>query len=140
QGHHPFLNACPTRIIKPNDRRAIAHCHVHNLTNLRGVCLAYAPAKDREILRVDIDQPPIDGAIACDHAIAQNTSLTQPKVIAIMGAKAVKLAKPTFVQQQFQPRMCGHPTFGMLPCDSFCSAAYRSLALLGASPLNFSTY
>ncbi len=99
QAMDAFLDACATGVIQTDDGGTVCHCHVHDLADFHGMCPTDAPAKDGKVLRIDIDQPPIDCAIAGNDTISRDFLISQPKIVAIVGDKYIHLAKAAFIEQ-----------------------------------------
>ena len=66
----PSLNARAAAVVQADDGRAHLDRHIHNLDDLGCVRLAQAAAHHREILRIYVNQPPVNRAPAGDHAVA----------------------------------------------------------------------
>src|SRR5262245_62090017 len=94
-----FLNARAARVVDADDRRASLHRHFHYFADLVGNHPAKAPAEDREVLRVSIDESPVDGAVAGDHRIAENFLFVQSKIGAVMRAQAVQFDEAAAVEK-----------------------------------------
>ena len=71
QRRDAFLDPRSAGIVEADDRRADLHRQVHDLADLLGVRLRERAAEDREVLAEDEDQPPVDGPVAGDDAIAE---------------------------------------------------------------------
>ncbi len=87
------MDARPARIIQADEWGPTLHRHIHQLTDLFGMGFAQAAAKNGEILRESIHQPPVNGAPASDHAIAQVFLLLQAEIMGAMHDKGIHLTK-----------------------------------------------
>ena len=81
------------------------------------------PAKNREILTIDIDHAAIDRAPARHHAVACGAVRLHAEIGAAVRHEHVKLFERPFIQQQFDPLARGQLAFGMLRLDAARSAA-----------------
>ena len=75
-----FLDARAAGVVEADDRRAVAHRHVHDLADLRGVGFRQRAAEHGEVLREGVDDAAVDAAVAGDHAVAGNDLLLHPEV------------------------------------------------------------
>ena len=81
---HAFLNARTAGIVDANHRRAHAHGLVHDLGNFLGMGLGQGASENGKILAKHENQAAVDGAIACDHAVAGNGLFVHAKIDAAM--------------------------------------------------------
>jgi hypothetical protein len=86
-------------------------------------------AEDGEVLREDVDQAAIDGAVAGHHAVAHVALLLQAEVVAAVGDEHVQLAKAALVQHEVQALARGQLALGVLFGDALLAAASQRLLL-----------
>ncbi len=65
-----FLDASAARVEQADDGCAVLQRHVLDLDDLLGVGFAERATEDGEVLGEDIDDAAVDGAPACDDAVA----------------------------------------------------------------------
>src|SRR5690606_2238018 len=97
-----LLDARAARIVEPDDGRAVPYSQVHHLADLFGVRLAQRPAEYGEVLRKDVDQPPVDAAPPRDHPIAGDLLLGEAEVGGAMGDETVELDEAALVEQEVE--------------------------------------
>ena len=90
----------PPESDRPMIGAPVLHGEVHDLADLLGVGLGQRAAEDREVLRVDEDQPPVDPSVAGDHAVAQIALLVDAEVGGPMRHERIQLHEAAFVEQQ----------------------------------------
>ena len=99
--HDSFLNSRAARIVQADHRRARAHGEVHDLRDLARVRLGKRAAEDGEVLREDVDQPPVDAAVAGDEAVARaGAASSMPKSWRLVADELVEFLEGAFVEQQ----------------------------------------
>ena len=96
-----FLDARAARIVEADDRRAIAHGHVHDLDDLRRVGFRQRSAKDREVLREGVDDAAVDAAVAGDDAVAGNDLRAHPEIGAAVRDQLVDLFERAGIEEPF---------------------------------------
>ena len=97
---HAFLNARAARIVQADHRRAVAHRQVHDLADFQGVGFRERAAEHGEVLRENVDQPPVDAPEAGDEAVAGRPLLLHPEIIAAVRDEFVELLERAFIEQQ----------------------------------------
>ena len=103
QRDDPFLNARAARIVEPDDRRARLHGQVHDLADLARVRLGQRAAEHGEVLREQEDRAAVDGAVAGDHAVAQDLVVAEAEVGRAVGDQLVELDEAVGVAEQRHP-------------------------------------
>ena len=87
---------------------------------------AYAPreraAEDGEVLREDEDLAAVDGAVAGDHAVAEDLLLLHAEVGAAVGDEAVELDEGARVEQQVDALARGELAGLVLLVDALLAA------------------
>ena len=94
-----FLDARAAGIVQADDRRAVAHRHVHDLADLRGVGFGERAAEDGEVLREGVDDAAVDAAVAADDAVAGDDLLLHPEVVAAMRDQLVDFFERAGIEQ-----------------------------------------
>ncbi len=142
QRRDAFLDARSARVVQPDDRRADAHGHVHDLHDLRGVGLRQRAAEHGEVLGEDEHQPALDAAVAGDEAVAINLLLLHAEIGAAMGDQLVGLFEGTFVEQEGDALARRHLAFLVLALVTLFSAASfcQAVALLQFFQLLFQSH
>ena len=102
EGNHALLDARTTRVVEPNDRCAVPHRKVHDLHDFFGESLRKRPAKDREVLREDVDESTVDLAVPGDHAITIELLRFEPEIGRAMDDEAVQFDERAFVQKKLE--------------------------------------
>src|SRR6185437_14066415 len=123
-----FLNAGAARVVQPDQRRANAHGHIHDLHDLGSVGLGERAAKHGKVLREDEDKTAFDAAITSDESVARKLLRLHSEIRAAMGDEAVGLLERAFVQQKLNALARRELAFLMLP-----RAPLRPAARLGGS-------
>ena len=90
----------PPESFRPDDRRAVAHRHVHHLADLGGVGFRQRAAEHREVLRERIHHAAVDLAVAADDAVAGDDLLFHPEVLAAMRDELVDFLERAGIEQQ----------------------------------------
>ena len=99
QGTDSLLDTCATGIVQPDDRSSHLHRHVHHFADFPGMRLGQGTAKDREILRKDINQPFTNHTIARHYPITGKLLLLHAEIGTAMGYQLVQFDKRTFLQK-----------------------------------------
>jgi hypothetical protein len=118
-----LLDARAAAVVEADDRGADLHCHVHDLADLLRVALAQRPAEDGEVLREDIDEAPVNGARARDHAIAGKGLRLHAEVDAIMLYVRVIFFEAVGIEQYAQSLAGRQSALGVLRRDALLAAA-----------------
>ena len=121
-----FLNARAAAVVQADQRRAGLHRHVHDFADFPGSDFAQRAADDREILRKDVDQPPVDRPPAGDDAVGRITIFFQSEVARAMRDKGIEFAKAARIEQDVQPLTSGIATEVMLTLDAFLAATFAA--------------
>jgi hypothetical protein len=129
QRDDPFLNARAARVIEPDDRRARLHRQVHDLADLAGVRLGQRAAEHGEVLGEEKDRPAVDGAVAGDHAVAEDLVVPQPEVGRAVGDQLVQLDEAVGVAEESDPLAGGQLAGLVLPGDARGTARLPGLFL-----------
>jgi hypothetical protein len=124
-----LLNARTARVVETDHRRAVPHREIHDLHDLLGKRLRERASEHREILREDVNQPPVDLSVARDHAIAVEFLRLQPEVRRPMDDEAIQLDKRALVEKKIEPFARGELAFLVLRLE-----ARLASALLGLRP------
>jgi hypothetical protein len=74
-------------------------------------------------LRIDIDQPPIDSAVASHHGIAKKSLLIHAEIATFMDPKPVQFDKATAIEENVEPLSRQQLSLLMLALRSLRSAA-----------------
>ena len=119
----------PPESFRPIDRCAVLHGQIHDFADLLCLRLGQGAAEHGEILRVDVDQPPVDGAVARHYAVAEDLLLDHAEVVAAVRHKAVKLDKAALIQQQFDPLPRSELALFVLLLDAIFAAAEAGTVL-----------
>src|SRR5690606_36399174 len=98
-----LLNARAARIVDADDRRAVLHRHIHDLTDLFGMRFRHRTTQNSEILTEYIDQPPVNRAPAGDNAVTIRALLLHAKIGAAMGDKHIEFLKAALIEQELDP-------------------------------------
>jgi len=61
---------------------------------------ADAAAEDGKVLRVDVDEAPVNGPVTCDHAVAENLLVGETEILRIVSDKDVQFAETALVKQE----------------------------------------
>ena len=94
-----FLDARAAGVVQADDRRAVAHRHVHHLADLGGVGFRQRAAEHGEVLREGVDHAAVDAAVAADHAVAGDDLLLHPEVLAAVGDELVHFLERARIEQ-----------------------------------------
>ena len=124
EGGDALLDARAAGVVEADDRRAHLHREVHDLADLLGVGLGEAAAEDREVLGEDVDETPVDAAVAGDDAVARDLLLGHAEVEAAVLDQLVELLEGALVEEELDALAGGELAFPVL-----------ALAPLGATPL-----
>src|SRR5690606_33873920 len=118
EAHHTLLDACPARVVDPDDRAADLHGEIHQLDDLLAEDLAEGSAEDGEVLGEDADLPPVDGAVSGDHTVAVRAVLLHPEVRAAVPGQPVDLDERALVEEHVDalPRRLLAPGVLFLHC------------------------
>ena len=123
QREHAFLNAGAAGVVEPDQRRADAHGHVHDLDDFGGVGFRQRTAEDGEVLGENKDQATLDAAIAGDEAVAEILAVGHAEISATVGHQLVGLFKAVLVEQELNPLARRHLAFLVLPFAALGAAA-----------------
>ena len=94
-------------------------------------------AQNCEVLRIDVHQPPVNCAPACDNAVAKCLALVKAKLTLAVRDEHVQLAKGTLVEQQVQAFARGQAAAFVLLCNFVGATALQCLCPHGAELCNF---
>ena len=94
-----LLDAGTTRIVDADARRTHLECEALHLPDLVGVLLAEAAARDREVLRIGVDQTAVDRAVARDDAVARHVLLVHAEVRAAVFDEHIELDERILVKE-----------------------------------------
>src|SRR5699024_2240104 len=94
-----LLDAGATAVGDADQRHARAQGEVHDLGDLLAVHLAQAPAEHGEVLGVDADLAPVDGAVPDDDAVARDLALVEAEARGAVGGVRVELDERARVEQ-----------------------------------------
>ena len=94
-----------------------------------GVGLRQRAAEHREVLGEDVDQPPVDPAVAGDDAVAEVLLLGQAEIGGAVGDEAVQLDEAALIEQQVEPLPRGELALLVLLGDAGRPAALLGLGL-----------
>ncbi len=122
--HDALLDAGASRVVEPDDRCSDLHRKVHHLADLFRVRLGQRSAEDREVLAEHEDEPPVDLAVAGDHAVPEERGLG---VGVAIRDECVELHERSGVEQQLQPLSRGELSALMLLVDALLSATEHRL-------------
>ena len=126
-----FLDARPPGIVQPDDRRADAHGHVHDLADLLRMGFGQRPAQHGEVLGEHIDLPPVHGAPAGDDAIARVFLLFHAEIDAAVRDEHVVFLERPLVQQQVDALARGQLALGVLAVDAALATTKAGLGTAG---------
>src|SRR5204863_6562492 len=124
-----FLDTRAGAVVEPDYRRAGAGREIHDLADLFRVGAGEAPAEDREVLREEEDEPPIDRAVPGDDAVAVDLPLLHPEVGAAVDLEAVELDEAARVDELLDPLARGELAVRVLALDALLAAAEQRLAV-----------
>ena len=137
QADDALLDARAAAVVEADDRRAVLHRHVHDLADLLGVGFGQGAAEDGEVLREDVDQPPVDRAVAGDDAVAERCFwFASPNVAGAMGDEHIEFVEGAGVEQQIEPLAGGELALFMLRVDALLAAAQQGFLLETAQFFN----
>lgn len=97
-----LLDAGTARIVDADARRTHLEREILHLPDLVGVLLAEAAARDREVLRIGVDQTAVDRAVARDDAVARHVLLVHAEVRAAVLDEHVELDERVLVKEPFK--------------------------------------
>ncbi len=123
QRRHAFLNARASGIVQPDHRRAGLQRQVHDLANFQRVGFRERSAQHGEILREDVNQPPVNVAVAGDEAVAVDDLLIHSEIGGAMPHQLVHLFECACVQQQIDALARRKLAFLVLPRHALFAAA-----------------
>ena len=98
-----FLDTRTTGVTHADHGRTDLQRLVHDLADLARMHLRQRATEDREILRIDEDQPTVHRAIAGDDAVTGDPVLAHAEVGAAMFDEHVPFLERAFVEQQLDP-------------------------------------
>ena len=127
-----FLNARAAGVVEADDRRAVPHRQVHDLADLLGERLGERAAEHGEVLREDVDEPPVDAAVAGDDAVAVVLLVLEAEVRGAVDDEPVELDEGALVEQEVEPLARRQLALGVLRLDALLAAA---LLRFGDPPL-----
>src|SRR4029078_6400841 len=87
------------------------------------VDLGQAPAEDSKVLREDIDEPPVDAAVAGHDAVARHLLLGHAEVETAVLAEPVQLFEGVGIEQDLDALARGELAFAVLPLLTLETAA-----------------
>ena len=117
EGGDALLDAGAAAVVDPDDGAAGLHRVVHDLDDLLAVDLAQAAAEHGEVVAVDRDGAPVDGAGAGDDAVAVGAVAVDPEVVRAVPGQLVELGEGPLVEQQGDPLAGGQLPLGVLLLD-----------------------
>jgi hypothetical protein len=117
------------RVVDADDRRAIFHRHVHDLTDFVRHHAAQATAENGKILRVNINQAAVDGAVPGHHGVAGKLLLIQSKIGAVVRAQAIELDEAAAVEQDIETLARQKLSLFVLPLAALLAAAGLGLLI-----------
>ena len=109
-----LLDTRSARVVDADQRRAVFHCHVHDLADFGCEGFGKRTAEDGEVLREDIYQTAVDRAVTGYHAVAEVALLIDAEVRAAVFDEHVELLERTFVEKHFDTLAGGQFAFFML--------------------------
>ena len=124
---HPFLDARAAGVYQPDHRCPVRHRQVHHFAYLLSHRLRQRPAQHREVLRIDIDEPPADLPVACNHRVAEVSLAFESEVRRAMHHEGVQFLEGAFVQQQLDSLAGRQLAAAVLRLDAPLPAAERGL-------------
>ncbi len=86
----------------PIDRRAVLQRQVHHFANFVRDDAAQAAAEDGKILRINIHQTAVDGAVTGHHRVAEKFLLVQAEIRAVVRAQSIELDETAAVEQNIE--------------------------------------
>ncbi len=92
-----------------------------------GVNLAQAAAEHGEVLRINVDQAPVDSPPTGDHAVSQVFLLIQAEIDGAVLDEGVDLAEGSFVEQQINALSSSQASALVLGFDAFWTSALTAL-------------
>ena len=126
QRRDALLDPRAAGIVEADDRRPDLHREVHDLADLLGVRLGQRAAEDREVLAEDEDQPPVDGAVAGDDAVAEEVLPVEAELRRAVGDERVELDERPGIEQQVEALARRQLAPGVLALDPHRSPALRA--------------
>jgi hypothetical protein len=123
QRRHAFLNARTSGVVQADHGRAHLRGKIHDLDDLRGVCLREGSAEDGEILREDIHQSAFDAAVAGDKSVAVELLLGHAEVVAAVRDQFVGFFEGAVVEQKLDALAGRHLAFFMLAFAALLASA-----------------
>lgn len=136
QGGDALLDACATRIVHTDHRRAVGHRHVHHLADLLRHRLGERAAIDGEVLGIDIDQTAVYRGTAGYDAVAQELLLLHAEVVATMEFEHVILLERVLIDQHLDALTRCVLAARVLLLDGLLTTAEASLGTLFHQCLN----
>src|SRR5205085_1980216 len=133
---HAFLDARAARVVEADHRAAGAHRQIHHLADLLRVRAGERSAEDGEVLREDEDLPALDGAVAGDHAVAEDLLLLHSEVVAAVDLELVELDEAARVEEQLDALAGGELPLLVLLVDPLLAAAQLRLQVEGGELLS----
>src|SRR5581483_8561877 len=124
-----LLNAGAAAVANADDRRAVLQRQVLHLGDLLARRLAERAAEHGEVLRVDVDQAPVDPAVAADHGVAQVLLLAEAEVVGAVRHQRVQLFEAALIEQYGEPLARGELAAPVLRLDAALAAALQRLGL-----------
>src|SRR5262249_25045846 len=134
---HALLNTSSARVVEPNDRRADASSHIHDLDDLGSVGLGERTTEDRKVLREDENEAPLNTAVARDEAVSVIFLLRQSEIVRPVGDKSVCLLERAFIKQELDALARRHLAFFMLPFAALLASAFVSELVAAFQLLEF---
>ena len=118
-----LLDARATSIEQADDRGAVARGHLLHLDDLLGMGAAERATENGEVLGEDIDEAPIDRAMAGDDAVAGNALILHAEIGAAMLHEHVVFLEAALIEQHMDPLARRQLALGVLGLDPGLAAA-----------------
>src|SRR5690606_2056565 len=122
-----LLDARAAGVVEADDRRSVLQRQLHHLDDLLGVGEAERAAEDGEVLREDVDEPPVDGAEAGHDAVAVGPALFEAEAGGLVADERAEFLERALVQQDVQALAGGQLALLVLPGDAGLAAAQARL-------------
>ena len=132
-----LLYARAAGVVQAHDRRADLHRPVHHLADFLRMRLRERAAEHGEVLAEDKDQPPVDGAVAGDHAVARNALRLHAEIGATVLHEHVVFLEGAFVEQHFKAFTRRQLAAPVLRLDALLPAAEAGPGALGFQHVHY---
>mmetsp|Transcript_46039 Transcript_46039/g.104903 ORF Transcript_46039/g.104903 Transcript_46039/m.104903 type:complete len:552 (+) Transcript_46039:582-2237(+) len=120
---HALLDAGAARVVEADDRGAHEHSLVHDFLDLERLRLAERAAQDREVVREDEDEAPVDEALPGDDRVAGVLVLLHAELRAAVLQELVVLEEGTLIDEDGEALARAQLPFLVLRVDALLSAA-----------------